>query len=104
MHLIYRWKCPHCGLEQNARAEVVPPHGYIARQLVLCDCDEGGCDQYVVTQPELTITATTTYMVVEAQPPTNANQSLEDYGEEFRAERKQAQEFLVGTRRGLGLE
>ena len=71
MHLIYRWKCPHCGLEQNASAEVTSPQGYIARQLVLCDVDEGGCDRYVVTKPELTITAAT-YLVVEAQqPPTN---------------------------------
>ena len=64
-NLRYRWTCPHCGLEQPAYSEVDAIDGWMDKQVVVCDVDMGGCDQYVVLAPKLTITAKT-YKLVEA--------------------------------------
>lgn len=36
-------KCPYCGLENNI---IINPEIIAEKQIVLCDCEEGGCDRY----------------------------------------------------------
>lgn len=38
-------KCPYCGYENNVE---INSENAIEKQVILCDCEDGGCDRYFV--------------------------------------------------------
>lgn len=67
MKLRYTWICPHCGFKNTGLVKVRASSGYTGRQVELCNCDEGGCDQYVVVEPQIKIAVKTYKLVATVQ-------------------------------------
>lgn len=45
-------KCPYCGWENNL---LINPEKVMEQQIILCDCNEGGCDKYFAAFTEIKV-------------------------------------------------